>query len=153
MRAIWWYAIGGFVALVAVFVVGLVLFGSGGGGEITTVNASGGCPPPASTQSAGNAKISAKTIGQGYNRVVVIHAQDKKTGAPVHDGAVSIQGTMSCPHVMRLFQKDLHESSKGTYKGDYNLFMEGQWTVNIIVRSKQGDATTSALPVTVKIGG
>lgn len=152
MRAIWWYAIGGGVAIVAVVVAGVVVFGGGGGTQTTTVNASG-CPPAASTQSAGNAKISARTIGKGYNRVFVIHAQDKQTGMPVHDGAVSIQGTMNCPHVMRLFQKDLRESSKGTYKGDYNLFMEGQWTVNIIVRSKQGDATTSALPVTVKIGG
>jgi hypothetical protein len=148
MRAIWWYAIGGGIVLVALVIGGFfVLRGDGNGG--TTTDASG-CPPPPSTQSAGNAKISAKAVGNGYNRVFVIHAQDKRTGAPVHGGTVSIEGAMTCPHVMRLYQKDLHEASNGTYKGAYNLFMQGDWTVTIIVRNKQGDATTSALPV--KIG-
>jgi hypothetical protein len=152
MRAIWWYAIAVGVALVAIVIAGVLVFGGSGGTTTTTVNASG-CPPPASTQSAGNAKVSATTVGRGPNRVVVIRAQDKRTGVPVHNGAVTIQGTMDCPHLMRLFLKDLHEASKGTYKGAYNLFMPGQWTINIVVRSKQGDATTSALPVTVRSGG
>jgi hypothetical protein len=148
----WWYTIGVGIALVVIAVAGVVVFGGSGGGTTTSVNPSG-CPPPASTQSAGNAKVTAKTLGKGYNRVFVIHAQDKRTGVPVDGGAVTIQGSMDCPHRMVLYTKDLHEASKGTYKGAYNLIMQGQWTMNIVVRSKRGDATTSALPVTVSSTG
>ena len=61
---------------------------------------------------------------------------------------------MTCPHFMGpLYQKKLQETSTGTYKGPYTLVMPGHWDVHITVRSKQGDATTSGLPVDVKSSG
>jgi hypothetical protein len=138
---------------ISALLVGVALAGCGGGAKRTITGTGSDCPAPPSTQSAGNADVSAHTIGTGPNRKIVIRVKDKKSGVPLHKATVSVQGTMTCPHLMQLAQKDLHEASTGSYKGDYNLFMPGQWTVNIVVRSKQGDATTSALPVTVKIHG
>ena len=136
---------------VSALLIGVVAAGCGGGGKKSASD--NGCPPAASTQSAGNANISAQAIGKGYDRQIVIRVKDKKSGVPLHGATVLVQGTMTCPHLMPLYQKGLHEASNGTYKGDYNLIMQGQWTISIIVRSKRGDATTSTLPVTVKIGG
>jgi hypothetical protein len=150
MRGIWWYAAGGGIALVALVVAGFFVF-AGGGSSGPSVDSSG-CPPPVSTASAGNADVSAQALGKGFQRELVVHIKDKQSGVPLKGAKVSVQGTMVCPMVMPLVQKPLHEVSGGTYKGDYSLIMEGDWTINIIVRSKQGDATTSALPVKVKIG-
>jgi hypothetical protein len=151
VRKTWWFAIGGMILLVAVAVVlGFLFFGSSDGGATGTE----GCPSPPSTQSAGNALINAQAIGKGVgNRRIVIHVTDKKSGAPVHGAKVKVQGTMTCPHFMPLIEKSLPEASNGTYKGDYNLIMPGQWALSIVVRSEQGDATTSALPVKVKTNG
>ena len=111
-----------------------------------------GCPAPPSTASAGNAQISAQVEGKGSAKLVVIHAKDKTSGAPVQHANVSIHSNMTCPHFMPLYTKRLKETSKGTYKGGYNFIMQGQWTVFIVLRAKSGDATTSALPITVTFG-
>jgi hypothetical protein len=150
MRGIWWYAAGGGIAVVVLAVAGFFVFG--GGGSKTTSTDSSGCPPPVSTASAGNADVSAQALGRGFQRELVVHLKDKQSGVPLKGATVSVQATMVCPMVMPLVQKSLHEVSGGIYKGNYTLIMEGDWTINIIVRSKQGDATTSALPVKVKIG-
>jgi hypothetical protein len=150
MRRIWWIAISGVIVLAAlVFALGFVLFGSSGGGTSTEDTA---CPPPPSTQSSGNAQISARALGKGFDRTIVIHLTDKKSGVPLEGAKVKVQGTMTCPHFMPLIEKNLHEVPNGTYKGDYNLFMKGDWTLSIVARSKTGEATTSALPVKVKRG-
>ena len=54
---------------------------------------------------------------------------------------------------MPLYTKKLQETSPGTYKTGYSLVMPGQWTFYVIVRAKNGDATTSTFPVTVKAPG
>ena len=66
-------------------------------------------------------------------RQIVIRVTDKKSGAPVHGAKVSVQGTMDCPHFMPLYQKNLRESSTGTYKGDYQLVMPGHWIFHVVV--------------------
>jgi hypothetical protein len=60
---------------------------------------------------------------------------------------------MTCPHLMPLYTKKLQETSPGTYKTGYSLVMPGQWTFYVTLRSKNGDATTSTFPVTVKAPG
>ena len=129
------------------------LAGCGGSKKKSLFGGAGDCPPPASTASAGSAQINARAIGKGYAKLVVIHAADKTSGAPVHGGKVSIRAEMSCPHVMPMYTKRLQETSMGTYKAGYSLVMPGQWTFFITLRDEKGDATTSALPVTVKTGG
>jgi hypothetical protein len=52
-----------------------------------------------------------------------------------------------------MYTKRLQETSAGNYKAGYQLVMPGSWVFYITVRDKSGDATTSALPVTVKTGG
>ena len=111
------------------------------------------CPPPASTASAGNAEISAQALGGRYAKLIVIHAKEKSNGAPVHGGKVTIHAEMTCPNFMPLYTKKVQETSAGTYKAGYQLVMPGHWTIYITLRSKNGDATTSALPVTVKDSG
>jgi hypothetical protein len=113
----------------------------------------GGCPPAASTASAGSAQISAKALGGRYAKLVVIRATEKSNGAPVRGGKVTIHANMTCPHFMPLYTKKLQETSAGTYKAGYTLVMPGQWTLYITLRDKNGDATTSALPVIVKSTG
>jgi len=135
------------VVIASVLLVGLSVAGCGGSKKKTT-----GCPPPPSTSSAGNAQISAKAVGASFNKVIVIHATEKSNGAPVH-GDLTVNAQMTCPHFMPMYTKALPETSAGTYKGAYSLVMPGNWTFNIILRAKNGDATTSSLPVTVKPSG
>ena len=149
MRRIWWLAIGGVILLSAlVTVLGFVFFTSGESGA----TGSDGCPPPASTKSAGNAQISARALGKGQTRVIVVSAKDKESGVPLRGATVTVQGTMTCPHFMPLLDRPLREQSNGTYRGDYYLIMPGQWAISIVVRSKEGEATTSGLPLNVKAG-
>jgi hypothetical protein len=109
-----------------------------------------GCPPPPSTVSAGNAQVSARAVGKGFAKLIVIRVTDKAHGAPVHDGKVTVRAEMTCPqHNMPMYTKTLTEKSPGTYRGEYGLTMQGQWAFHITVRNKAGDATTSALPVRV----
>jgi YtkA-like len=151
MRRAWWFAIGGGIVLAGLLVVlGFAFFGGGNGGTDAT---SEPCRPPDATRAAGNANVEARALGKGYAREIVIHVTDKKSGAPVHGAKVSVQGTMDCPHFMPLYEKNLREASTGTYKGNYQLIMQGHWTMHIVVRSKQSGSTTAALPVTVKIPG
>lgn len=124
--------------------------GCGGSKKASVFDTSGKCAQ-ASTASAGTAQISARAAGKGYAKLVVIHATEKASGQPVH-GRVSIRAEM-CSHVMPMYTKGLQETSAGTYKAGYQLVMPGQWTFYITVRDTNGDATTSALPVTVKVGG
>jgi YtkA-like len=140
-------------AIAAVLVLGLSAAGCSDSKKKSAFGGAGDCPPPASTTSAGAAQISARAVGKGYAKVVVIHATQKANGAPVHGGNVSIRAEMSCPHVMPMYTKRLQETSTGTYKAGYSLVMPGQWTFYITLRDKDGDATTSALPVSVKTGG
>ena len=148
MRRIWWFAIGSGILLVALVVALGVAFFTGG--ESGATGTDGGCPPAASTKSAGNAQISARALGKGLKRVIVVRAKDKKSGVPLHEATVRVQGTMTCPHFMPQIDRPLREVSNGTYKGDYDLIMPGQWAISIVVRSKEGEATTSALPLNVK---
>ena len=141
-------------AIVAtVVLVGLTAGGCGGKKKKDTIFGTDQCPAPASTASAGNAQINAKATGGRYSKVVVVHAKEKSDGAPIHGGNVTIHATMTCPHAMPLYTKKLQETSPGTYKTGYSLVMPGQWTFYVIVRAKNGDATTSTFPVTVKAPG
>jgi hypothetical protein len=106
----------------------------------------------ASTASAGNAQISARATGKGYAKHVVIHATEKANREPIQGGDVSIRAEM-CAHTMPMYTQQLHETSAGTYKAPYQLIMQGHWVFHITVRDKNGDATTSALPVNVAPGG
>jgi YtkA-like len=138
-------------AIVATVVL-LALCAAGCGGSKKS-DVDTGCPPPPSTVSAGAAQISARAVGKGFAKLIVIHATEKANGTPVHGGKVSVRAEMSCPHFMPMYTKRLQETSSGTYKTGYSLVMPGKWTFYITLRSKNGDATTSALPVTVKSSG
>ena len=121
----------------------IALSGCGGSKKVV------GCPPLPSTGSAGNAQVSARALGKGYAKRIVIRATEKASGEPLRDGTVSVRAEITCPDYMPMYTKALKEASPGTYKGSYDLVMQGQWTFHVTVRSKTGDATTSALPVTV----
>ena len=125
----------------------LLIASSGCGGSKKVV----GCPPPAPTGSAGNARVSARAVGKGYAKLIVIRATEKASGETLRDRTVSVGAEMTCPHYMAMYTKALKEASPGTYEGRYALVMPGQWTFHITLRSKAGDATTSALPVTVAL--
>ena len=124
----------------------LLITASGCGGSKKVV----GCPQPPSTGSAGNAQVSARAVGKGFAKLIVIRAADKASGEPLRDGVVTIRAEMTCPDFMPMYTKALKEASPGMYKGSYALVMQGQWTFHITVRNKAGDATTSALPVIVQ---
>jgi hypothetical protein len=152
MQRLWWFVIGGGVVLAGLLVVlGFAFFGGGDNGSADA--GSEPCKPAEAAPTAGNANVRARALGKGYSRQLVIRVTDKKSGEPVHGAKVSVQGTMDCPHFMPLYEKDLREASTGTYKGDYQLIMEGHWTFHIVVRSKQSGSTTASLPLTLKIRG
>jgi YtkA-like len=134
----------------AVLLLALSAAGCGGSKKKSGFGDAGECPPPASTASAGNAQISAKAVGGRYAKLIVIRAKEKSNGAPVHQGKVTVHAEMTCPMFMPGYTQKLQETSPGTYKAGYSLVMSGHWTIYITVRAKNGDATTSALPVTVK---
>ena len=146
MRGIWQLAIACAVVGVVLVVSGFLLLESGGNDKGSQQTPS---PPPVSTASYGNAKIKAKTLGGPYQRTVVVRVKSKRSGRPLHDAKVTIHGEMTVPHVMTLYDKDLREVTRGEYKGPYTLIMPGEWRVVIVVRSKKGDTSTSALPVRV----
>jgi len=137
----------------AVLVVLLAATGCGGKKEASVFQSAGKCPPVASAASAGNAELNAQALGGRYSKLIVIHAKEKSSGAPIHGGDVTIQANMACPDVMHLYEKKLQETSPGTYKTGYTLVMPGQWTFSVVLRAKNGDATTGTFPVTVKLGG
>jgi YtkA-like protein len=151
MRRVWWFAIGGGVVLAGLLVV--LGFAFLGGGDSGTDATSEPCRPPKASPAAGNANVDARALGKGYSKQIVIRVTDKESGAPVHGANVSVQGTMDCPHFMPLYEKNLREGSTGTYKGDYQLIMQGHWTFHIVVRSKESGSTTASLPLTLKIRG
>ncbi len=144
--------IGGAVVVLGLLtVLGFALFNNGDGGDSGVL--SQGCTPEQASPTAGNANVDARALGKGYAKQIVIRVTDKKSGAPVHGAQVSVQGTMDCPHFMPLYQKNLREASTGTYKGNYQLIMQGHWVFHIVVRSKQNGSTTASLPLTLKIPG
>jgi hypothetical protein len=152
MRTVWWLVIGGVLVLAALLAVlgyALLRDEDDGGTDVTSEV----CTPAEATPSAGNAKVQGRALGKGYARRIVIRVTDKQSGAPVRGAKVSVRGTMECPHVMPLYQKSLRETAKGTYRGDYQLIMEGHWKFNVVVRSEQSGATTASFPVTVQIRG
>jgi hypothetical protein len=57
------------------------------------------------------------------------------------------------PHFMPLYEKKLRETATGTYKGDYQLIMQGTWTFNVVVRSELSGSTTASFPVIVANSG
>jgi len=136
-----------------VLLVGLTAAGCGGKKKTSVFETAGKCPPPASTASAGNAQISAQALGGRYAKLIVIHAKQKSSGAPIRGGKITIQASMACPDVMHLYEKKLQETSPGTYQTGYTLVMPGQWTFSVVLRAKNGDATTGTFPVTVKASG
>jgi YtkA-like len=152
MQRIWWFAIGGGVVLVGLLVVlGFAFFNHGGnkGSDVL----SQGCTPEQASPAAGNSNVDGRALGKSYQRKLVIRVTDKKSGAPVRGAKVSVQGIMDCPHYMPLYQKDLSEASSGTYKGDYQLIMQGHWIFHVVVRSKQNGSTTASFPLTLKVPG
>jgi hypothetical protein len=117
-------------------------------------SSSGGseCGPTSAQPSAGSAEISGRALGKGFNRTILIHAKDKKSGDPIDHGRVKVRAEMQCPHFMPLYEKSLPETSSGTYKGSYNLIMQGHWLFYVTLRDRNGGATTTAFPVTVGSG-
>jgi hypothetical protein len=151
MRRVWWFVIGGVVVLSGLLtVLGFALFN---GGESSPKVLSQGCTPEQGSPAAGNANVDARALGKGYVKQIVIRVTDKKSGSPVHGAKVNVQGIMDCPHYMPLYDKRLRESSTGTYKGDYQLVMQGHWVFHIVVRSNENGSTTASLPLTLKIPG
>jgi YtkA-like len=140
-------------ASTAVLLLALGASGCGGSKKQSVFQTAGKCPPVASATSAGNAQIDGKALGGRYAKLIVIQAKDKSNGTPVHGGNVTIHASMTCPDSMSLYTKKLQETSPGTYKTGYSLVMPGQWTFYVVVRDKNGDATTSTFPVTVKTTG
>jgi hypothetical protein len=147
MRGLWQLAIAGTVVLAVLVVSGFLLFESGGGGTSSTPQA----PPPTAGVSYGSAEISARAPQRGdqYNRKVVVRVRNKSTGTPLHDAKVVIHGEMTVPHRMTLYEKTLREVARGEYVGPYTLIMPGVWRIVVVARSKQGDASTYSLPVSV----
>jgi hypothetical protein len=151
MRGIWQLAIaGGVVAGVLLVVTGFLVFEHGGRNPSKTTS-----QPVTSTTSYGNADISAKAPakpkaqGGPYQRIVVIRPKGRRSGAPIHGAKVIVHGEMVSPHFMRLYDKKLREVARGEYKGPYTLVMDGEWRFVIVVTTKKGDTSTSALPVRV----
>ena len=152
MRSFWWFVIGGAVVVAGLAVVlGFAFFSGGDGGSSNA--ATEVCKPEEIGPSAGNANVEGRALGKGYARQIVIRVTDKQSGTPVHGAKVSVQGTMDCPHFMPLYQKNLREASTGTYKGDYQLIMQGHWTFHIVVRSNESGSTTAAFPLELKVPG
>jgi hypothetical protein len=146
MRGIWQLALASAVVGAVLVVSGFLLLESGGSNK----KSSGpGTQPPAANVSYGNARIKAKTLGGPYRRTVVVRVKNKRSGIPLHDAKVTIHGEMTTPHTMTLYDKGLQEVARGKYEGPYTLIMPGDWKVVIVVTSKKGDTSTSALPVRV----
>ena len=137
----------------AVLLVTLAVAGCGGKKKASVFKTVGKCPPAAAAASAGNAELDAQARGGRYAKVIVIHAKEKSNGAPVHGGDITIQASMACPDVMHLYEKKLQETAPGIYKTGYTLVMPGTWTFSVVLRAKNGDATTGTFPVTVKTSG
>jgi hypothetical protein len=146
MRGIWQLAAASAVVGIVLVVSGFLLLESGGSNESSKKSPS---VPGATTTSYGNANIKAKALGGPYQRTVVVRVRNKRSGMPLHDARVTVHGEMTSPHVMTLYNRDLHEVARGEYKGPYTLIMPGDWKVVIVVTSKKGDTSTSALPVRV----
>jgi YtkA-like len=143
MRGIWQLAIASAVVGAVLVVSGFLLLERSGG-----ENGPQGSPP-ASTTSYGNAKIDARALGGPYRRTVVVRVKSKRSGIPLHGAKVTIHGEMTSPHLMPLYEKKLQEVAPGEYRGPYTLIMPGDWRFVIVVTSKHGDTSTSALPVRV----
>lgn len=149
MKGTWQLAIlGGAIAAIVLVVSGFLLFEHGGKNPSSSTGPSG-----TSTTSYGNADISAQAPAKptprgGYQRNVVVRPKDRRSGVELHDAKVVIHGEMTT-HPMTLYQKKLTEVKPGIYKGPYTLVMPGDWRLVIIVTSKTGDTSTSALPVRV----
>ena len=151
MRGTWQLAIlGAAIAAVVLVVSGFLLFEHGGKSSSASTGPSG-----TSTTSYGNAQISVKAPpraqaqGGPYQRNVTVKTKNKRSGAPLNGAKVIIHGEMTSPHSMTLYNKQLTEAGRGTYKGPYTLIMPGDWRFVIVVTSKKGDTSTSALPVRV----
>jgi hypothetical protein len=145
MRGIWQLAAASAVVGIVLVVSGFLLLESGGSNKSSKKSPG----PGATTTSYGNASIKARTLGGPYQRTVVVRVKNKRSGRPLHDAKVTVHGEMTSPHVMTLYNKDLHEVTRGEYTGPYTLIMPGDWKVVIVVTSKKGDTSTSALPVRV----
>jgi hypothetical protein len=147
MRGIWQLAVASAVVGAVLVVTGFLLLESGGSNKKTSEP--GTQPPPAANVSYGNANIKARALGGRYRRTVVVRVKSKRSGIPLHDAKVTIHGEMTTPHTMTLYDKPLREVARGKYEGPYTLVMPGDWRVVIVVTSKKGDTSTSALPVRV----
>ena len=146
MRGIWQLAAASAVVGIVLVVSGFLLLESGGSNKNSKKSPPGA---GATTTSYGNANIKARALGGSYRRTVVVRVRNKRSGMPLHDAKVTIHGEMTSPHVMTLYNKDLREVTRGEYKGPYTLIMPGTWKVVIVVTSKKGDTSTSALPLRV----
>jgi len=146
MRGIWQLAAASAVVGTVLVGTGFLLLESGGSNKRSKKSPS---VPGASAMSYGNANIKARALGGPYRRTVVVRVRNKRSGTPLHDAKVTVHGEMTSPHVMTLYNKVLHEVTRGEYRGPYTLIMPGDWKVVIVVTSKKGDTSTSALPVRV----
>src|SRR2546429_2525179 len=139
MRGTWQLAIlGAAIAAVVLVVSGFLLFGHGGKSSSGPTGSN-----QTSTTSYGNAQISAqappKPVPLGpYQRNVTIRATNKRSGVPLNGAKVIIHGETTSPMTMTLYNKQLTEVGRGTYKGPYTLVMPGTWRFVIIVTSKKG---------------
>jgi len=147
MHGIWQLAIASAVVGAVLVVSGFLLLESGGSNKKSSEP--GTQPPAAANVSYGNANIKAKALGGPYRRTVVVRVKNKRSGIPLHHAKVIIHGEMTTPHTMTLYDKHLQEVARGKYEGPYTLVMPGDWRVVIVVTSKKGDTSTSALPVRV----
>ena len=132
---------------VAGIAVAVALIVTRDGDETRTV--AGECRPAERSGPAGNADITERVTGRGFDRTIVIRAEDKESGAPLRDAKVTVRAEMSCPHFMPLYEERLRETSGGTYRGPYRLIMPGHWRFVVVVTSKQNGTTTASFPLQI----
>ena len=102
-----------------------------------------------SARPSDNAKIAAQARGGHGAYTIIVRATDRKSGVPIGAADVTVYGEMTSPHPMLLMGRPLHEVSAGTYRGSYQFIMPGTWDANIVLKTKNGDLSTSALRIQV----
>ena len=96
MRRIWWLVLGASALALAGLAVALVLIVTRDGEEEDGTVATE-CQAPERSGPAGNADISERVTGRGFDRTIVIRAKDKQSGAPLQDAKVTVRAEMACP--------------------------------------------------------
>lgn len=97
-------------------------------------------------------RISAKAIGKGYHRTLVIRLEDVDTGKPIVGAKVRVSPQMTSPHVMSLIPHEIPEVSPGTYRAVQGFIMQGNWRAGIEVTGRNVERANAVLPVTIGPG-